>query len=318
LELCARWWQAGRGAAHSYAAPRNADFRRNWAPYTAPRDRPEGKPLIVVVGGSQGFLSEQDDGSLAYAPRLAAGLAAAGVEAIVANWSVPAAQAPELVILAARAAEHAPDLVVLSSGTRAFAAEVLATAPLSYWLSDVPDMAYEAAVRRRLPRGFLVRNSAYDPLPFLRSHSALVRFRDAVERRDELWTWHTEPDIRRNKWQRLRLEEPNVAILRTLLEEFSSALRPPGADTPLLVINMPIGRRSWRRATYPRTSALSTVAEALFAADPHTTVLDARDAVPDKYFTTATHMSPAGHQAYADWLLPHVLEALSQRHGKGP
>jgi hypothetical protein len=309
LELGARWWQAGEPSPHSYDEPRNPRFRRGWMPFTAPRSRPDGRPLILVLSNSQGFLREQEDGSLAYSARLAAGLAQGGIDAIVANWSVPAAQGPELVVLAARAAQHAPDLVVVSAGTRAFGARRLHAFPLSYWLSDVTDLAYARGVRSRLPPAFLARNRAYDPVAFLRVHSAFVRSRELLKPREEISTWRTAPNRTRHR-RRLRLPPPDVELLRTLVSELATAVRAPGDDTPLLLVNMPICRDSWFRGAYRRTQILSTEAADLFAGDPHTRVVDARAVVPDEHFTSATHLNPTGHQLYADWLLPHVLDVL--------
>jgi hypothetical protein len=273
--------------------------------------------LVVVLANSQGFLREHPDGSLTYSARLAAGLERLGVDAIVANWSVPAAQGPELVVLAARAAQHAPALVRGSAGTRAFAARRLRTAPLAYWLSDVADLAYVGDVRRRLPAAFLRRNQAYDPLTFVRAHSEFLRLRASLEPALERETW-TAKERRQRPKRRLALPKPDTELLRTLLAELSAALRADGAATPLLLVNMPVCSELWRPVAYRRAAALSTEGARLFAADAATRVLDARDAVANEHFVSATHLTPTGHQRYADWLLPHVLEALGRGEPAAP
>lgn len=316
LELGARLARPDDPGAHCYEAPRNPTFRRGWASFTAPRGRPDGRPLILVLGNSQGFLREQDDGRLAYPSRLAAGLAARGVDAVVANWSVPAAHGPEFVVLAARAAQHKPDLVIVSAGTRAFGGPGVLSAPLSYWLSDVTDMIYDRGVRDRLPRSFLRRYPA-DPLAFLSAHSAFVRLRALLEPREGNSTWITSPQRQLSR-RRIGLRPPDTVSTRQLLTELTAALRSEGEDTPLLLINMPICRPSWLAAAYRRTRVLSREAEALFADDPLTRVLDAREVVPVPHFTSATHLSPSGHQLYADWLLPQVLDALGDGDSVAP
>jgi hypothetical protein len=105
----------------------------------------------------------------------------------VMNWSVAGGKSPEMIVLAARAAQHRPDLVVWSTFADNFAAG-LWRKPLSYAISDAPELAYLPSVRANLPAGFLQHFDVYDPLAVFSVYTGLGQARARyIEQRTNNW-----------------------------------------------------------------------------------------------------------------------------------
>lgn len=327
-----------RPTPNSYDVPRNPDFRRGWRDFTRPGERAPGQRLVIVISNSQGFLRESPDGELTYPARLEALLNEKNQHAegdvIVANWSVPGAQAPEMIVLAARAAEHRPDLVVLVAGAGNFSPAWIHH-PLSFWLSDATLLAYLPAVRSRLPPAFLERTDAYDPLGWFDAWTGMgCARRRFVEKRDESWTWREEPpgqnpehgpflDARgesftlgaRGDEHGLTSEAAPIDAARAgstvlLLREFVSSLRGTSPDTRLLVVGMPFARPDRPGALWRTARTFAPLARAVLSDVPELEVVDALEAVPSEMFVHETHLQPDGHARFARWLLPRVRRAL--------
>jgi len=322
---------------NSYDVPRNPDFRRGWADYTSPRERAEGTRLVIVISNSQGFLRENPDGSLAYPALLEQDLRAhAEGDVIVANWSIAGGQSPEMIVLAARAAQHRPDAVVLVTSAGNFAS-VWASQPLSYWLSDATGLAYDPDVRARLSEGFLERTSADDPLGWFSARTGIGRARRRfVEKRDEAWTWREAaptrlgdvvertldqrgegftlgvgaPETRRGVARDEPAPSENERGSAALLGEFFDALHATSPETRLLVVSMPIAPPERPGAAWVAAARFHETAARALAGRPGVTVLDAVSVVDPSLFVHATHLQPAGHRRFADWLLPHVERVL--------
>lgn len=320
---------------HSYDVPRNPHFRRGWADYTSPRERPEGSRLVIVISNSQGFLREHPDGALTYPARLEALLDPEGRgDVIVANWSVAGAQSPEMIVLAARAAQHRPDVVVLVAGAGNFS-PLWVSYPLSFWLSDATALAYAPEVRSRLPDAFLERTGADDPVSWFAARTGIGAARHRFfEKRDESWTWRDRPPGREGRGRFLDtrgeaftlgarrggaalrsaaapIDPAHAGATRLLLSEFVESLRGTSAGTRLLVVAMPFARPDDPGALWRAAAAFAPVAERSLADVPDAQVLDALEVVPTDLFVHETHLQPEGHERFARWLLPHVRRALS-------
>jgi hypothetical protein len=324
--------------AHSYDVPRNPHFRRGWSDYTQPRERPEAARLVIVISNSQGFLREHPDGSLAYPALLEAALED---EVIVANWSIAGGQSPEMIVLAARAAQHRPDVVVLVTSAGNFA-PVWATQPLSYWLSDATGLAYDPEVRARLSDSFLERSSADDPLGWFAARTGIGRARRRfVEKRDEAWSWRpTAPTrlgdvVERTLDQRgegftlgvgatTKRSDPTTGEAdeaergtASLLAEFVDTLHGTSPETRLLLVSMPIARPEQPGAAWRVAARFHGSAARALAGRPGVTVVDGVEVVPREHFVHATHLHPAGHRRFAAWLLPHLKRVLAGRPESG-
>lgn len=323
--------------AHSYDVPRNPHFRRGWRDYTSPRERPEGSRLVIVISNSQGYLRENRDGALVYPARLEALLdQELPGEVIVANWSVAGGQAPEMIVLAARAAQHRPDAVVLVAGAGNFSAQ-WARYPLSFWLSDATSLAYDPGVRARLPAAFLERTSADDPLGWFDALSGMgAARRRFVEERDEAWTWRDRAPGELEARGRLfeahgeaftlgarrgdrdlsseaaPIDPARAEMTMLLLGEFVRSLRETSPETRLLLVGMPFARPARPGALWRAAAAFTPVAERALADVRGVEVVEALAAVPTDLFVHETHLQPEGHALFARWLLPHVRRALSE------
>ncbi len=132
-----------RPTAHCHDVPRNPHFRRGWTQYTEPRELPADTRSVIVISNSQGYLRESEDGHQAFPTQLEQLLERSEPQRdyVVMNWSVAGGHAPEMIVLAARAAQHRPDLVIWVT----YAANLspgLWTKPLSFAITDAPEMAY--------------------------------------------------------------------------------------------------------------------------------------------------------------------------------
>jgi hypothetical protein len=334
---------------HSYEVPRNPHFRRGWSDYTQPRERPDTTRLVIVISNSQGFLREHPDGALAYPTLLEAALledlrdANEGEDVIVANWSIAGGQSPEMIVLAARAAQHQPDAVVLVTSAGNFA-PVWGSQPLSYWLSDATGLAYDADVRARLSDLFLERSSADDPLGWLTARTGIGRARRRfIEKRDEAWSWRREAPTRLGDVVERTLDQRGEGFTlgvggtttrsgraagvagqterddgtASLLSEFVDTLHGTSSETRLLVVSMPIARPEQPSAAWRAAARFHGSAARALAGRPGVTVVDGVEVVPREHFVHATHLRPAGHRRFAEWLLPHLTRILVGRPETG-
>lgn len=307
-EITARWIRSRDPVAHSYEAPRNPRFRRDWVRYTAPRPRPEGSRLVIAIANSQGFLREEADGTLTWPSRLADRLNSDGAETIVANWAVPAGSSSEMILLAARAAAHGPDLVIVSAGGNSFSNPFAFEKPLSFWLSDTTTLSYLPSVRRLLTPEFLDRTAARDPSQALRAWSALAWFRARhLDPNRDTWDWVLK---KYRRVRRLRIRDPSPEAVRVQLLEMVQALHRQSPETRLLITQMPLAPGALAADAQHRARTTTRVATALFADHATIRVVSALDLLPDEFFHTATHMDRRGHARYAEWLEPHVRHLL--------
>lgn len=295
----------------SYEVPRNPRFRRDWVRYTQPRPRPQGTRLVIVIANSQGFLREERDGALAWPSRLESRLGRQGIGAIVANWSIPAANAAEMILLAARAASHRPDLVVVSAGAATFLSRDNSRRPLTFWLSDATDLAYVPSVRRILPQGFLRRTHAYDPVAAWQAWSAIAWVRSRhFTAATEAWEWRVAKG--RRSIERFPIPGKSSHAVTTQLRELAEPLLGASPNTRLLIAQMPLARSALDDDDHRRAGVTARFAARIFADQPCVEVVDALDVIPDERFSSATHMDSQGHDQYARWLEPRVLELLGR------
>ena len=77
-----------------------------------------------------------------------------------------------------------------------------------------------------------------------------------------------------------------------------------------MIVSIPLCEPAWNPRTWPRLVEFNGRISALVEDVPGVTVLDAIDAVDHDLFYTHSHMSPVGHDAFAAWLMPHVVERL--------
>lgn len=309
-EAGARWVKSRNPVIHSYEAARNPHFRRDWVRFTAPRPRPAGTRLVIAIGNSQGFLREEQDGELAWPRRLAVRLNDEGSApaVIVANWSVPAGNASEMILLAARAAAHRPDLVIVSFGANTFISPRAFERPLTFWLSDATALAYVPSVRGLLSRDFLVRTRAYDLPHALRAWSAIawLRTRHLDEPRGT-WSWVIQ------KYRRVRrfpVHGPSIEAAEVQLRELASALYSRSSGSRLLLAQMPVAPTSLTALGREKAKTTEQVAAEVFSDDPRIRVVSALDLLGDERFHTATHLDAQGHEAYAAWLAPVARSML--------
>jgi hypothetical protein len=329
---------------HSYDVPRNPHFRRGWSAYTEPRDRPNATRLVIVISNSQGFLRENPDGALAYPALLEAELdRSEATDVIVANWSIAGGQSPEMIVLAARAAQHQPDAVLLVTSAGNFS-PVWGSEPLSYWLSDVTGLAYDPEVRAQLSESFLERTSADDPLGWFAARSGIGRARRRfIEKRDEAWTWRETAPTRLGDVLERTLDQRGEGFtlgvgattkrhdpgsdspgeterergMASLLGDFVDTLHATSPETLLLVVSMPIARPEQPGALWQAAASFGDTAARALDGRPGVTVVDAVEVVDPELFVHATHLHPAGHRRFADWLLPQLKRVLAGRSGSG-
>jgi len=297
--------------AHCYNADRNPHFMRGWPEYTAPRPRSTDEKLVIVISNSQGFLREYDNAALCYCTQLRWLLQErlAGQKCIVANWALPGAGAPELVLLAARAAQHQPDLVLLVTYGENFTDEHLEK-PLSYGSTDAVQLAYDWDVRRQLPDWFLSQFHAYEFGTLTSVYSRLGRARGPLtEDPRESWTWSVfmRP---RDLLEMNRKTFPWQDLSGRLLETFCDVLHAGSPQTPLLLVCMPLCKPAFHSQAWWELNRFPGRAEALLGDRPYVRIVNLITLLPPGYFITHTHMQPDGHRRLAEKLAPTVAELL--------
>ncbi len=311
-ELAARAVVARQPLAHSYDFSRNPNYRRGWVAWTEPRPREPDERLIVLISNSQGFAPEIPEDERIYSARLARRLDEAEPthRHIVANWSIGGGGAPEMVLLAARAVEHRPDLLMVVTHNTPFTRK-RARDPLSFYISDTIELAYLDSVRDRLPGWFLRAHRACDPGTFLAAQSGLVQLRNRwIEHRDRRWVREARPpriDLADRDHGNAAVGQSGDLRLRLLVNVFRSGC----PDAPVLLVNMPLYEPGWKPHVWPALAEFDDRMAGVVEGVPGVTVLNAVNVVGHDRFYTHTHMTAQGHEAFARWLTPRVLERIA-------
>lgn len=290
-----------------YDEPRNPFFLRAWPEYTAPRPpRPPGEERVVVITNSQGYLRERADGHEAWPAQLELLLRESGRDAQVLNWAVAGASGAEMAVLAARAVEHRPELVLLVSYNENFG-PFWRRKELSFARSDVPELAYHGAVRRRLPGSFLRSVDAYEPLGFLEAHLALLDLRSRLFEWQDRWTFDpVEPKRPVEKKLELHVQQ-NFALLNDFLYPLARARPRPR----VLLVAMPLNPEG-----FEDLAPAAAFAAACRSWAERADWISARDAThlfPADVYYGPRHFRPEAHRAFAEWLLPDVERLLDER-----
>jgi len=311
-EISARVLYARLDFPHATEGPRNPFYRRAWPEFTAPTAPREGERRIVVISNSQGFFRESADGSKGWVSRLEGLLNEAGPDrpTRVLNWSIDGANSPDMVVLGARTAGSRPDLVLVVTWAPNFTNRRLRR-PLSFMISDVNQMAYQRDVRRYLSDRFLDELDAYDPLGWLSVHSGLVKLRDGfVEPRHDRWSFVSE--VPKNvDLSKVRMNVRTWFDRSTmLLEELVSTIDRASPDARLVIVGMPVCGISFTPEIWPRLRGFLPRCREILADRPNVDLLQAIDVVDPDLFYTPVHLDPEGHEVFARWLLPRVLERL--------
>ena len=313
VEFGARVIYAGLDFPHATEDPRNPFYRRAWPEFTTPVPPREGERTVIVMSNSQGFFRESADGSKSYVPLLGDLLREAEPErpTRVLNWSIDGGNSPEWIVLSARAAETEPDLIVVVSWIANYTSRRLRR-PLSYMISDVNQMAYEPEVRRYLSDRFLDAFDVQDPLGWLSVNSGLVRLRDRfVEPRHDRWSFVSvppPPDIDLSKVP--MTVRPWVDRSTLLLEELAGTLDRAVPDSRVLFVSMPVCGNALKPADWPRMRGFLPRCREILADRPDIEMLEAIDVVDADLFYTPVHLNPEGHEVFARWLSPRILERL--------
>jgi len=297
---------------HCSLTDRNPAVRYGWPGWTAPRDRPAGQRLVVVLSNSQGFAPELEDPSLTWPSRLRRRLLEGG-DAAVYNWSLNAARGPELAVLAAQAGRHEPDLVLVVAGSGTFS-QAQATWRVGFRANDLRDLLADPAAARRLPEPLIAGLRAQVGLRWtdhVRARSGLVRLRDRLpllEKGIAQVAQETPEDgggsggAGGNTLGAHRGEGAGDALLDALRQ---------AAGAPVLFVGQPLGPgaseadRAARRAFVERTAAR-------WQPDAGASIVDAADAVTPERFLSLTHLDARGHADFAAWLGPRVDDALTR------
>jgi hypothetical protein len=286
----------------SYEAPRNPYFRRGWVDWTrAPAPLP-GDRRIVLISNSQGFLRERPEGEWCYAARLENLLRErSGDEVEVLNWSVPGGKIPEMIVLAARAADHDPSDIVLVTYTENFVGESM-TARLGFGISDVPLLVADHNVRNLLSDDFNDRYQVTFVGPQLSVHTGFgaVRWR-TIEGMDETWSWRPEePDV-----ELASLEwtvDPWNDLSAEATRDFVATARRGTPGVRLWIVTMPLPKPAWTSEAWAEFERMDENVRQALGDAPGVTTLEGLTAVPVAEFYTHTHMTPDGHRMFAQWL----------------
>lgn len=301
---------------HCYQAVRNPNARRNWVRYTEPLDREHDQKLVIIISNSQGFGREIENETDLYTALLPQELAARNASnVVVANWSAGGMGGPEMVILAARAAEHNPDLIVFVSHTRPFSRGRVHD-PISFFNTDISELVYLPDVRNRLPEKFLNQYEANDHADALKTRLSLAQLGTRwFEPRGDRWF----PDIAKphraakdKAYGTPKLDKTG----RWLLAQTMRVATAKRKNQSVLWVSMPLGKRyctpgGWETfARFPDELNEQLHKQIGDTAQVNTQVLDATDLLPSNQFYTAAHMNEEGHAAFAQWLAALIGEAL--------
>ncbi len=306
-------WVTVRIVAQSYEAHNNPLKDRFWRQYTAPVDSAGGRHIIVITN-SQGHLSEANP-EQGYSSQLERLLNEHDSKHAyhVTNWALPGANATEMVILAARAADIQPDAILLVTFSNNFS-EGHNHHPLSFARNDVEQLAYLPQVRRRISSWFLDRYNVSRPRGWLAAHTGLINLHDSL-----VFWLRDDRDLGERLFQSMQ-DRPAIPVQKVsddgmrLMREIRNVLQRGLPHTPVLVVSMPLSERKVLPETWLYADSFFEEAQMVFNDKKQFTVVDAKQVVDSVFFYTASHMRPEGHRLFAEWLLPYVLHLLN--HGE--
>lgn len=307
-EAAARLVLSQLALPHSYDVPRNPMIDLGWVPFTAPRPRAAHEKLIVVISNSQGFGREIEDADQIYAARLEQRLNARanGRRYIVANWSMNGGLAPDMILLAARAAAHAPDAVLVPTYCNSVL-DARIEHPDYLNNRDVQYLGYEPQVRRLLSPAFLHHFWLSRPRGWLTAASGLLRLHHLF-----MMPGHTVV-FGRVKWPPGVGQTPHDWQPRgeEMLKELAETLQRGAPKTPLVLVSMPIDLNRFTPESRPRLQAYATHLHRVMDGRPSIRVWDAVEAIPSEAFCAPTHFWAQGHAQFADWLAPQVAALMA-------
>jgi hypothetical protein len=307
---------------HSYTHPRNLMLDRGWVAYTAPRLHAADEKLIILIANSQGYGREMGDPQQIYAAHLQRRLNAAdrSHRYRVANWSMNGGIAPDMVLLAARAAAHTPEAVLFVT-YRHTVLDVRSDYPAYFSNRNLQYLGYEPSVRRLLSKPFLRRYSLSRPLGWLTSASSLLQLHHLfmvpghkgvigrVQAQSRASTSSAAPSYREQPWHP-RGEE--------MLWEMHDTLRRGLPAVPMAFVSMPIDlslmapeNRNVLRSYAPRL-------QAMFFGRPGVHVWDGVEAIPQASFYSNTHFTAEGHAQFGDWLFDRVQPLVRPTSAAAP
>jgi hypothetical protein len=262
---------------------------------------------VILITNSQGHV-RRNGGVESYPAQLGALLNHADPRHsyIVANWSVPGGNAPEMIVLAARAAAHHPDVVLLVSYSRNFTHQ-RRDPSLGATGIDVSHLAYVSQTRRHLSPWFLELFRVTDFRGWLAARRRLVQLRETFVSMVKGGTARQRPTLIEAK--------PWTERSSQLLNDFRQTIRRGLPQTPLLVVSMPLNPHRFTQESWPNVRAFTAQAHAQFDHQPEVAVLDATDLVDPALFTDETHMVVEGHERFAHWLLSQLMPVLASKEG---
>ncbi|RMF80642.1 MAG: SGNH/GDSL hydrolase family protein [Chloroflexi bacterium] len=301
--------------ATSYDAPRNPNFRRGWVEYTRPpATREPNERRIILISNSQGFLRERPEDEFVYASQLEMLLnqQADGSNYQVLNWSIPGGNAPEYILLAARAAAHDPDMILLVTYSQDFVEDLH---PIAFYISDANRLGYLSDVRRYLPAEFIRQYAINDPLAWLEAHTYLGNMRNRLEiPQNDSWTW--EAREKRDRPRGLHRFKEWIEQAEREMQFLNDTLLAALPDTPIVIVQTPINDLAFTQDSLNQAEQFIPRLQAHFESNPNVTILNASDIIaPETFYPDGVHFRPEGHRQFAEWLLPVVnntLETISR------
>ena len=287
----------------SYDEARNTFFLRGWRRYTAPEDLPETDDtyLVILISNSQGFLVENADERLTYSQQLELILNQKMKQPVeVLNWSAPASNAAEQIILAARAISHQPNLILwVTHNTNLVRAQFR---PLDFYSTDVTRLAYHPTVRQYLSDTFLSEHEANDPLDMLDTQTGLGKLAHVFEQ-DRYWVWWWIPQ--RGAFGTHLRDWDDKAIY--YVNEFYETVNRSEIDIPIAFVSMPLNAEHYSDEEWAEMIAFPERVRDIYTGRDNIRVFNAIEVIPQKLFFTSTHMRPDGHRMFAEWLAEHVF-----------
>lgn len=292
---------------------RNPHFRRTWVEHVyGASPKQDGEKLIVIIGNSQGYGREIEDGRT-YAALLERSLSSkSGATVRVLNWSIPGGAGPEFVLLAAAAIRVRPDAVVLVSSPGNYAR--MRSDPGSggsgcaRWASDAHFLLAFHDVRRYIPEPFIRRftSCATRAEAWIGRFFRLWRYRDLPASWVSFHGWFSLPEnrLRAGRWtwffrnsetRRGRRLPPAGGLDLASLDFFLEALS--GTRFRKVFVLMPV--HSAARGRYPDFAG--EVRSRFDEAGGE--LWDLSSTVSDGHFLSVSHMNEQGHIRMA-----HLLE----------
>ncbi len=292
-------------------AQRNPGFRRGWFEFITADIRsqsPATGPRVVVISNSQGYGRELPPEAL-WPAQLEVALREAHPGAHVINWSAPAGQYFDLLLLAAAARDLRPDVLLAVIPSSAFDHEDGDLKTTRTWATDLHYLLQDAGLRARL-----------DPADLTPRLGVRRRIDLLLSRLWAPWRWRAWPTACLARHPRLALWFPGVH--GTSWYGVASQYRrdpPPLREQPfdpaalnrfydqlaaaaprVIVVDQP------RVATWSDLPDPAWTVMAQTARDRGFEAFSLRAAVPDHAFITATHLDREGHRMVA----AHLREVL--------